>query len=295
MLIAPSLIAISLAMSPYSAPTGVFRVAGPASEAQPGWDEVEADSTPPASESDVPPPEVTPADVPPPSPGTPPPPVKPDYSKGTGLIIGAAVTSGLAWAASFTRMAFVAQCQRAVEDAAGEDGDVETGFAAASRCFFRAGAGNVGLALVQIPLNWASWGLSPAAGVVRGRHDGVEDVWAKKEAKKYGAFIGAGAGLLAVGVIGRITAAALSTAPYNKLADGDVDGFSTALRLRYFGVQLSAATIAAGAGLLAYGVAYKKNHESESARVQQVRIAPTYLVDRGSGERITGLAVSGRF
>lgn len=294
--IAPSLLAVTLAMSPYSAPMGAFRVAEPASEAQPGWDEVEAETTPPATDGEVPPPEVTPTDVPPPaSPAIPPPPGKPTYNKGTGLIIGAAVTSGLAWAASFTRMAFVSQCQRAVEDASDENGDIDTGVGAATKCFFRAGAANLGLAIMQVPLNWASWGLSPAGGFVRGRYDGVEDAWGKQEARKFGAFIGAGAGLLAVGVVGRITAAALSTAPYKKLADGDVDGFGTSLRLRYFGVQLSAATIAAGAGLLAYGIAYKNNYEGESARVQQVRIAPTYLVDRGSGERITGLAVSGRF
>lgn len=292
--IASVLLVTSLVMHPYAAPTGAFRVTEPATEAQPGWDDVEADATPPTDE--VPPPEVSPTDVPPPTiPATPPPPGKPTYNKGTGLIIGAAVTGGLAWVISFTRMALVKQCQDKIEEARDENGDIDTGINAAVTCAFRAGAANLGLVLLQVPLNWASWGLSPAAGVVRGRYDGVEHAWARREAKKSGAFIGAGAALLGLGVAGRITAAAFSTAPYKKLGEGDVDGFATSLRLRYFGIQLSAASIAAGAGLLAYGLAYKSNYESEGARLQQVRISPTYLVDRGSGERFTGLSLSGRF
>lgn len=293
MSIASALLVTSLVMHPYAAPTGTFVVAEPA-PTQPGWDEVEADATPPA-DTEVPPPEVTPSDVPPPAVPTAPPPGKPLYKKGTGLIIGAAVTGGVAWAISFTRMAFVKQCQNKLEEAADDEGNIDTGIGAAVTCVFRAGAANIGLTLLQVPLNWASWGLSPAGGFVRGRYDGTEDAWAKKEARKTGAFIGAGAALLGVGVVGRIVAASFASAPYKKLGEGDVDGFSTALRLRYFGIQLSAASIAAGAGLLAYGIAYKNNHESETVRIQQVRIAPTYLVDRGTGERITGLSLSGRF
>jgi hypothetical protein len=293
MSIASAALAVSLAFHPYSAPTGAFRVAEP--EAQPGWDEIEAESkaeeTPPAEVE--PPATPEPAVAPPPAavPAAMPPPTKPEHDKGTGLIIAASVTGALAWGAAFARMAFVKQCQERLESAE----TIETGAGAAVTCFFRAGVANVVVGMFQVPLNWATWGLAGAAGGVRGGYDGIEDAWARKNPRATGAFIGAGAAVLGLGIAGRITAAALTSVPYKKLADADVDGFSRGLRVRYFGVQLSSAAIAAGAGLLAYGVAYKKNHRGENNRLQQVRLAPAYSVDPAGGGTFTGVSLSGRF
>jgi hypothetical protein len=281
-----------LAFHPYSAPS-----AAPTGT-QPGWDEVEAETaadaaTDAATAGEVPPPTVDPANVAPaPAAAAPAPAVaKPEYKKGTGLIIGASITGGLAWIVGLTRMGFVKQCQDKLE----ESEDIPTGTEAAKTCFLRAGAGNVALAFLQVPLNWATWGLAPAAGVVRGRYDGVDAAWEKKQARKTAAFIGAGAAVLAVGIIGRITAAALVLRPYQKLADGDVDGFFGGIRGRLFGVQLSSAAIGLGAGLLAYGVAYRKNFDSENRRLQQVRLTPQLNFDPTRGTSYTGLAMTGRF
>jgi hypothetical protein len=293
-------IATTLAFHPYSTPslmrTGVAPAAAePAEGEQPGWDQVEGpdnaaeqvvDGTePPAPTTEVPIGTAAPA----------PEPVKPEYSKGTGLIIGASVTGGLAWAIGLTRMAFVKQCEDALTDASG-DPTGESGFGAASKCLFRAGAGNVALGIVQVPMNWATWGMAIGAGVMRGRYEGADHAWTGHEPRKANAFIGAGAGMLAVGVIGRVLTMALATRPYTRFAeDGDADQMFTSIRLRLFGIQMSSALIAAGAGLLAFGVVYKKNHESESIRLKQVRVSPVLSTDPYTGASYTGFSLTGRF
>lgn len=271
--------------------------AKPAEGEQPGWDDVEGPDN--AAEqvvdgTEAPPPTTTPTE------GTAPakPPaeiVKPGYSKGTGLIIGASVTGGLAWVIGLTRMAFVKQCEDALTDATGMPSG-ESGFNAASKCLFRAGAGNIALGIVQVPMNWATWGMAIGAGVMRGRYEGTEHAWTGHEPRKANAFIGAGAGMLAVGVIGRVLTMAFATRPYTRFAeDGDAELMFKSIRLRLFGIQLSSAMIAAGAGLLAFGVVYRKNYDSESSRLQDVRVSPVLSTDPASGTSYTGFSLSGRF
>jgi len=292
-------IATALALHPYAAPrtAGLLHVAPATAEpsppvGDPTWDEVEAEAEAAAeTAADAPPPPVVPSPAPEVT-TVPQPPVKPDYNKGTGLIIAAGVTGALALAVGFTRMGLVKQCQNALQDADGVTS--EQGIAAANTCFRGAGAANLAMVPLQWALNWATWGLAAGGGVVRGRWEGVEHVWAKRQAKKSGAFIGAGAALLAVGVIGRITAAALVARPFEKLAEGDADGFATALRLRYLGVQLSSSAIGVGAGLLAFGIAYRKTYRSESGRVQQVRVSPV-LGTGGVGGAYSGFSFTGQF
>lgn len=307
-------LAMVLALHPFSAPsTGFARQAlvlapAPGEAAQPGWDDPPAEGTPtdaPASDTpatgEVPPPTVTPATAPPPSsiPTVVPPPganAKPRYNKGTGLIIGASITGGLGWVAALARLAFVKQCEKAARDA----DSVETGLSAGGTCLFRAGLGNAALIIPQYTLNAATWGLAAGAGAVRGRYDGVEDAWSGKPSAKTGGFIGAGAAILAVGVVGRIVAASTVGQPFKKLqpdAEGNIDasGFAAALRARMIGVQLSSAMIGLGAGLLAYGVAYRKHNTAQHKVIQQVRVAPELNVDPASGVGYGGVALSGRF
>jgi hypothetical protein len=302
-------IATMLAFHPYSAPTtaGYLHAAPaqPTGETQPGWEEVEAENAAEnaATESEVPPPTIDPASVAP-APGPAPAIAKPEYKKGTGLLIGAGVAGGVAWILGLTRMGFVKQCTDQLQSS----DDVPTGTAAVRTCSFKAGAANAVMAIVQIPANWASWGLAAAGGAARGRYDGVDQAWLNGKSKKTGAFIGAGAALIAVGVIGRVTAGVLVFRPYRNFAndlvdagadtgkvDEAVDRFSGAVRGRLFGLQLSSAAIGAGAGLLAYGIAYRKNFDSETRRLQQVRIAPQLDFDARTGGSFTGISMSGRF
>jgi hypothetical protein len=304
-----------LALHPFSAPSTGFAqralvVAPDAApgDAQPGWDDPPAEGTPtdaPATDAsasgEVPPPTVTPATAPPPSsiPTVVPPPganAKPQYNKGTGLIIGASITGGLGWVAALARLAFVKQCEKAARDA----DSLETGLSAGGTCLFRAGLGNAALIIPQYTLNAATWGLAAGAGAVRGRYDGVEDAWSGKPSRKTGGFIGAGAAILAVGVVGRIVAASTVGLPFKKLepdAEGNIDasGFASALRARMIGVQLSSAMIGLGAGLLAYGVAYRKHHRAQIKVIQQVRVAPELNIDPATGMGYGGVALSGRF
>jgi hypothetical protein len=308
-------LAFVIALHPFAAPSSGFAqraiaaapdpVAEPSDTAQPGWDDPPAEETPTAATptSDVPPPTVTPATAPPPASPLPtvavPPPganAKPNYRKGTGLIIGASITGGLGWIAALTRLAFVKQCENALREA----DTLETGVGAGTTCIFRAGVGNVALIIPQYTLNAATWGLAAGAGAVRGRYDGVEDAWSGKPSKKTGGFIGAGAAILAVGVVGRITAAALVGEPVKHLqpdASGHIDaaGFASAYRARLVGVQLSSAMIGLGAGLLAYGVSYRKHHREQNKVIKQVRIVPDLNFDPTNGMGYGGVALSGRF
>lgn len=301
-LVASSIIATTLAFHPYSAPS-LFRsgaapaAAGPTDGEQPGWDEVEGPDS--AAQQVVegtepPPPTTTPTEAT--APAKPPAEiVKPGYSKGTGLIIGASITGGLAWVIGLTRMGFVKQCEDALTDASGMPTG-ESGVDAASKCLFRAGAGNIALGIVQVPMNWATWGMAIGAGIMRGRYEGTEHAWTGHESRKANAFIGAGAGMLAVGVIGRVLTMAFAATPYKNFAeDGDADQLFKSIRLRLFGIQMSSAMIAAGAGLLAFGVVYRKNYNAESSRLKQVRVSPVLSTDPYTGASYTGFSLTGRF
>ncbi len=296
-------LALVLAFHPYStsAPAAYLRAAPeePADGVQPGWDDIVGpDAIPQPPDPTLPAtgaPESTPAPAPIVA-------AKPEYKKGTGLMIGAGVTGGLAWILGLTRMAFVKQCS---DKLTADIENVPTGLEAVNACAFKAGVAGAVLGIFQVPLNWATWGLGAGAGSVRGRYDGVEDAWDKTNAKKTAAFIGAGAAVLAVGIVGRITAGVMVFRPYKNFAteveanpddvNAAVDKLSRGIRGRLFGLQLSSAMIAGGAGLLAYGIAYRKNFDSENRRMQQVRLAPQFSRDRASGSSYTGLSLSGRF
>ncbi|MFO0636860.1 MAG: hypothetical protein U0168_28860 [Nannocystaceae bacterium] len=300
----PAALAVTLAFNPYavggvaSSRGAVAELAAPAEDGQPGWDEIEAEGKTDAPKEEPATTTAAPTPTPAPKPAADAN-AKPSYRKGTGLIIGASITGGLGWVLGLTRMAFVKKCSDAIQDA----NNAQKGFSAASTCFTRAGLGNLLLLPFQYTLNAATWGLAPAAGAVRGRYDGVEHAWARRPSRKAGVFIGVGAGVLALGVIGRIVAAAMVGAPFKKLSadalaadpDGAVDDFARAYRLRLFGVQISSASIALGAGLLAFGAAYRKNYDAQSKFLKQVRIMPDVQIDPRVGLGSAGLAVSGRF
>lgn len=256
---------------------------------QPGWDDpVDEATDAPTTEPDEPAPvgETAPEPVPVPTPTVPPPqgpPQRPDVSNGTGLIIGASITGGLAWVAGLTRMAFVSRCARDIENGTLGDGS-------AAGCVFQAGVANIVLYPVQWTLNYATWGLAPAAGAIRGRHDGIAYAYDGLPERNPGGFIGSGAALLGVGVIGRIVMYPMFYRAIGTCVE-DASKCMTHLRLQSFGVQLSSAMIGAGAGLLAYGIAYNSSSKKYGRLLQQhsVRVAPQL------GWDYTGMALSGRF
>ncbi len=298
----------TLAFSPFSFGPRI----GWAAPAQSGWDDVEkkgegeepADSggqwdntsgeNPDAGEAGDPTTTTT-TTAPPPTPQ----PIgvdRPDTKKGTGLIIGAAAAGGVGWILSFVRMGLVTQCVDAVEDA----GNADAGFAAAQTCW-KAGRANLFTLPVQYFANLASWGLAAGAGVVRGKHDGVAAAWDGKPKRAAAAFIGGGAALLSIGVIGRIASAALVFRPFRALASIPPDGdkFALQYRLRLFGVQASSASIAAGLGLMVYGIVYNKNLRQQGKRLgrpqAELQVAPDFNLAPGSGLGYTGVALNGRF
>jgi hypothetical protein len=274
-------LALHVASSPYAPPFGLLQ------EPQPGWD----DPVDEPSETDISDPGDLPIEsdesdelVTAPTLDSPPPeaPKRPVYNKGTGLIVAAGITGGLAWAAGLTRMAIISNCARKVEEGAIGDGS--------AACIFRAGTASLLLFPTQWMLNYATWGLAPAAGAVRGRHDGVEYAYEGNPERSVGAFIGSGAAILGVGVIGRIAMYPM----FGRALRGCVDDGSRCLRhlrLQAFGVQLSSAMIGAGAGLLAYGIAYNSTSKKHTRLLEQhaIRVAPQI------GWDYTGMSLSGRF
>lgn len=285
MSLAPTALAATLALHPFAAPTAAM--SHHAEPTDPDWRDVEAATTP----APAPAPSATVAPTPPPQP------IKPAYefTKGTGLMIGAGVTSGLAWAAAFARMGLVDGCRRAVLADADPDGVIGTDLRTRSKCLFRAGAANAGLAISQAPLDLASWLLAAGAGFVRGRHDGTEDGWGGRWSNRSVAAIGGGFTLMVVSAATQAVTMATAKRPFEKLAAGDTRGFETDLRLRYFGVQASAAAASAGLGLLAYGFTYLRAHRDAPSPVYLIRVAPSYHVDRPTRSSYAGVAVSGRF
>lgn len=211
---------------------------------------------------------------------------KPIVSKGTGLVIGASVTGGLAWATAIGRLVAINRCVTAIES-----GSIE---ASGTQCIFQTGPALVVLTPVGWVFNAATYGLAPAAGVIRGKHDGIAAAWGDGPDRNATAFIGSGAGLLGLGVVGRVITFFTFGRSLSKCTEGDA--CRTAMRLHFVGAQLSSASIAAGAGLLGYGVAFKKNRDSENARRKSAGLATMNLrLAPQLGFDYQGLSLTGRF
>ncbi|MEX1366074.1 MAG: hypothetical protein AB1Z98_23315 [Nannocystaceae bacterium] len=211
---------------------------------------------------------------------------KPIVSKGTGLVIGASVTGGLAWATAIGRLVAINRCVTAIES-----GSIE---ASGTQCIFQTGPALVILTPLGWTFNAATYGLAPAAGVIRGKHDGIAAAWGDGPDRNTGAFIGSGAGLLGLGVVGRVITFFTFGRSLSKCTDGNA--CRTAMRLHFVGAQLSSASIAAGAGLLGYGVAFKKNRDSEKARRTSAGLAKMNLrLAPQLGFDYQGLSLTGRF
>lgn len=213
------------------------------------------------------------ADPPPEDPPPPPPlPTRPIVAKGTGLLVGAGVTTALAWVGALVRSGAAVECR------AGE-----------YSC--RSEAGSFVIALT--PLGWglgaSSYVLGPLAGARRGAYDGVAAGWDGAPRRKVRALKGTGAALLGIGVAGRVASIGLWFSNFELLSYGDFyDG--SYMTFHPFIAQLSASAISAGGSILAYGIAYDEHRAAEQQRSRLAGVTPPSNQSR-SGWRYTGVTV----
>lgn len=181
--------------------------------------------------------------------------------RGRGLLIGSAVLAGGGWAASLGALGIVAGCDEGI-------GCIDAAYTGAQ------------LLLAGWTLGHASVAMSVPAGILKGRYDATAhylDGRSPREPAKFiqwgGAAIGVGA---AVGLVS-VVAVTLDSCQGN----GCLAAFTV-------GTQMGWTLASVGAGLLSYGLAYRKRR-ADLPRPVSLRILPN--VARGYG----GLSLAGRF
>ena len=214
---------------------------------------------------------------------------------GLGLIITSGVLGGVAWGVMGLRIGRIKKLCVADDidvDTVSEDtlGDVTESL---SDCFVSGRGGNLGLWFLQAIPNSVNWGMAPAAGRQRAKFDAVRFVKSGEADRKPVVFIATGASLLAAGAIGRVVVAATRIRSINpnegiavnciRETETDVseffDCYGNTNALLYFGHQLTSGAIAGGAGLLTYGLVYKKERRRlekmlEPKPALEVTVAP---------------------
>lgn len=176
-------------------------------------------------------------------------PTRPVVTKGTGLIVGASVITGLAWVGTSIRSGAAIRCRAGEYSCSG-------------------GGGNFVTALT--PLGWgldaSSYVLGALAGARRGQHDGVAAAWDGAPQRRPQMLKGMGAMLLSVGVAGRVASIGLWFANVDVLCFGGCTYDGSYMTFHPFLAQLSASAVSAGGGILAYGVAYDRRRAIEEPR-----------------------------
>lgn len=198
--------------------------------------------------------------------------------RGVGLMATAGALGGLAWAVLGVRIYNIKQaCKGSNVDleSVSED-DLASLTDSAADCVVQGRGRNAGLWFLQALPNSANWGLAPAAAMYRAKYDAARSVKTGEVDRNPAVFIGTGAALLGAGAIGRVVVAAIrirSLNPANGVAancveDGQtqVDDFFNCYANRnalLYGMhQLSSSAIAGGAGLLTYGLVYKRERRN---------------------------------
>jgi hypothetical protein len=211
---------------------------------------------------------------------TPPAAAKPRH-KGTGLLVTSGVLGGTALVLTVTRnVLFKKNCPLS-------DGTTAT------KCTYDFGS-DIGLAATQWGMNITNVGIAPGAGVMLARYHAWKDVETGKK-RPIRTIMGAGGGVLGAGVAGLIGAVAMTFVLPKKCLDKELgssdplSGDRCLLKAYPAWTMLNWASfsmISAGAGMLAYGNAYKK---SGGAVASAIQVSP--FAGRGQA----GLALSGRF
>lgn len=219
---------------------------------------------------------------------------RPRTHPGIGLIVGASVAGAGAWGLAIGKILLAKRCNDSI-DSTSTTGEAE---ATVFQCFTSIRS-ILGLSIAGWFVNWATWGLAAGAGAVRGKHDGVGYAWDGKPNRSGGGFIGGGAAMLGVGVLGiGLTRVFALTSILQCPVDSEVNHCITRRFQGYFaGVQISSSIVAAGLGMMIYGIMYRKNRNQfeNRRRVTGLQVVPDVSLFRGSGGGYNGLAVTGRF
>lgn len=208
------------------------------------------------------------APAPAPAPVDTPRPAAPRHT-GKGLIIGSAVAGGVGLALNAGRVAWHLQACKPTRI----DGpEIYYG-----GCLVSA-YGDVFLSIPSWFANMASIGLAAGGGALKGKHEAYGG--RKRDAKK---MIVAGAVMVGVGGTAYLAARFARFAAIGCVARGGFGCYRGVYAGTTIGIQLALSTVAAGAGVLAYGDQYKRQKRRE------IQVAPSI------GATFTGVTVSGRF
>ncbi|MBL4685237.1 MAG: hypothetical protein JKY37_11650 [Nannocystaceae bacterium] len=233
--------------------------------------------------------------------------------KKTGLAL--MITSGglgaVAWGVMGWRMARIRRLCRASDDALDSvNQDTISGVVdGAGECFVSGRGGNALLWTLQAIPNAGNWGIAPAVGVIRGKYDAARFVKLGEADRNPNVFIGAGAGLLGLGVVGRLAVMVIRVRSLNPVKgvaanciDGDTDlstfydCYARKNMLLYAGHQVSSAAVAGGAGLLSYGITYKKERSRlEKLNGRQAQTKFEFRVEPALARTYTGVSTTLRF
>lgn len=282
----------STTTAPGSTTTAPGTTAPPA-DAQPGWDDepiAEPTSTAPASPPE--PPKAAAVESKPAGPTHEV--VRPKTHSGIGLMVGAGAAGATAWGLTIGKIVLAERCNDSIQ----EGGTVEDAQVTVFQCFKNIKS-ILGLSIAGWFANWATWGLAAGAGGVRGKHDGVRFAWEGRPDRVAGGFIGGGAAMLGVGVVGIGVSRVLALTKILQCdVNADINNCVTRGFRGYFaGLQVSSSLVAAGLGLMVYGIVYRKNRQmfKDRSRVATLQIVPDNSLFPRSGYDYNGLALTGKF
>lgn len=199
--------------------------------------------------------------------------------KGTGLLVTTGLLGGTTLAVTIARSALLKK-------------NCPLEGMGAAKCSYDFGS-DIGLAATAWSLNFATIGVASGAGVMLARYHAWKDAGTGKR-RKVNAIMGAGGGLLGVGVIGIATSAALAFVLPAKCVDKELGGGDPlagdrCLMRAYPAWTMtnwaSFAMVSSGAAMLAYGSTYKRNRGT----LASLQVAPFI------GRTVAGLGVGGRF
>lgn len=198
-------------------------------------------------------------------------------NKGVGLAITAGALGAMGWGVMGWRVARIKKfctgdgvdLERVDEDTLGEV--VE----AATDCFVAGRGVNAALWTFQALPNAVNWGIAPAAATVRAKYDAARDVKGNKPGHNPAVFIGTGAAVMSAGIVGRLVVMVIkarSLNPVRGIAANCLNGGEVAVdelfscyanrNALFYGLhQVTSASVAGGAAMLAYGVVYKRERK----------------------------------
>lgn len=209
----------------------------------------------------------------------------PSGKKGLGLMIAAAGVGAIAWGTAGATAGLISNS--CVDGGSDVGGTLTT-------CVTKV-TSVLGLTVLKWIANDVTYGLAPAAGLVRGRYEASENAYSGKFNRNGVMFAAIGGGALGVGIVGKVVLWGLIPKTFNCPID-PIEDYGPCVRRRFVGYfigqQFMSSSIAAGAGLLAFGIYYNKERKARERlffRPEQVRLIPNV------SQEFTGMTLAGRF